>query len=64
MIQKMRLLKKNCEEMFREQIQWAKEADVDFILGETFAIVGEALLALKVIKEFGLPSVINMTFPQ
>jgi len=49
---------------YREQIGWAKEAGVDFIIGETFDFVGEALAALSVIKEFGLVAVITMTFHQ
>lgn len=47
--------------MFREQCKWAKEANVDFILGETFFSWGEAALALQAIKEVGLPAIINMT---
>jgi betaine-homocysteine S-methyltransferase len=38
------------EEMFREQVQWAKEANVDFMLGETFSFLEEALLALSIIR--------------
>jgi len=53
-----------CREMFREQVKWAKEANVDFIIGETFSVLGEALLALKVIKEFQVPAVITMAFHQ
>jgi len=34
---------------------------VDFILGETFGFIGEALLALKAIKEVGLPAIINIS---
>jgi len=47
--------------MFREQCQWAKEEGVDFIVGETFDSVGEALLALEEIKRVGLPAVITLT---
>jgi len=49
-----------CKKMFREQIQWAKEANVDYIIAETFSYLGEALLALEIIKEFNLPSVVTL----
>ncbi|MGI8778847.1 MAG: homocysteine S-methyltransferase family protein [Solirubrobacteraceae bacterium] len=48
--------------MFEEQVAWAVEADVDFIIGETFSWVQEALIALEVIQATGLPAVI--TFAQ
>ena len=46
--------------MFEEQVGWAAEAGVDYIIGETFSYVEEALLALDVIKETGLPAVITL----
>jgi len=46
--------------MFREQIAWAKDEGVEFILGETFSWYGEALMANDEIIKAGLPSVINM----
>ena len=46
--------------MFEEQVAWAVEADVDFIIGETFSWAEEALIALDVIKETGLPAVITL----
>jgi betaine-homocysteine S-methyltransferase len=45
--------------MYEEQIRWATEEGVDFIVAETLDYVGEALIALEVIKEFGLPAVVN-----
>src|ERR1700751_3763694 len=36
--------------MFEEQTGWAVEAEVDFIIAETFSHVEEALIALDVIK--------------
>lgn len=45
-------------EMFTEQVGWAAEADVDFVIGETFRYLGEARIALEVIREAGLPSVV------
>ena len=47
--------------MFEEQTQWAVEAGVDFMIGETFSWGEEALLALEVIQETGLPSVITLS---
>lgn len=45
--------------IFTEQVVWAKEEGVDFIIGETFSFLGEAIIALEVIKLHGLPSVIT-----
>lgn len=46
--------------MFAEQVGWAAEAGVDYVIGETFWYGAEALLALEVIREFGLPAVITL----
>jgi betaine-homocysteine S-methyltransferase len=46
--------------MFEEQTRWAIEAGVDFIIAETFSHAEEALLALDVIKETGLPAVVTL----
>jgi betaine-homocysteine S-methyltransferase len=46
-------------EMYREQIEWAAEEGADFIISETNDYVGEALIALEVIQEFGLPSLVS-----
>ena len=46
--------------MFEEQVHWAAEEGVDFIVGETFAFAGEALVATEVIKEAGLDAVITL----
>jgi betaine-homocysteine S-methyltransferase len=46
--------------MFEEQVAWAVEAGADFIIGETFSWAEEALIALDVIKETGLPAVITL----
>jgi betaine-homocysteine S-methyltransferase len=48
-------------EQYHEQVAWAAEAGADFILAETIEYVGEALLALEVIKSFNLPAVINFS---
>ena len=46
--------------MFEEQVRWAAEEGVDFIVGETFAFAGEALVATEVIKAAGLDAVITL----
>lgn len=46
--------------MFTEQVGWAMEAGVDYVIGETFSYAGEALLALDVIRQAGLPAVITL----
>lgn len=51
-------------EMFEEQVGWAVEAGVDFIVGETFDWGEEALIALDTIKATGLPAVITMAIHQ
>eukprot|EP00696_Hemimastix_kukwesjijk_P005635 gnl/Hemi2/17087_TR5685_c0_g1_i1.p1 gnl/Hemi2/17087_TR5685_c0_g1~~gnl/Hemi2/17087_TR5685_c0_g1_i1.p1 ORF type:complete len:351 (+),score=158.91 gnl/Hemi2/17087_TR5685_c0_g1_i1:37-1089(+) len=48
-------------QMFQEQVDWAKEAGVDFIIAETIDMVGEAALALEIIKAAGLPAVITLS---
>ena len=47
--------------MFEEQVQWASEEGVDFIIAETLDYVGEALIALDVIRQAGLPSMVTYT---
>ncbi|MFO7737101.1 MAG: homocysteine S-methyltransferase family protein [Desulfatiglandaceae bacterium] len=42
---------KRIRPMFEEQVGWAQEEGVDFFIAETFSHLGEALIALKVIKE-------------
>jgi betaine-homocysteine S-methyltransferase len=46
--------------MFDEQVAWAVEADVDFIIAETFQFAGEALMATEAIREAGLPAVVTL----
>ncbi len=46
--------------MFEEQVRWAVDAGVDYIVGETFEFDGEARLALEVIRETGLPAVVTL----
>ena len=46
--------------MFDEQIGWAVDAGVDFVIGETYSHFGEALAGLELIKAAKLPAVITM----
>jgi betaine-homocysteine S-methyltransferase len=46
--------------MFEEQIAWAADAGVDFVIAETFQYGGEALLALEVIRAAGLDAVVTL----
>ena len=42
-----------------EQVKWAVEEGADYIIGETFRYLGEAKIALDVIKAHGKPAVIT-----
>jgi len=44
---------------FTEQVAWAAEAGVDFVIAETFSWAGEALLALEAIRDAGLAAVVT-----
>jgi betaine-homocysteine S-methyltransferase len=46
--------------MFSEQVAWAAEAGVDFVIGETYSYASEALVALEVIQQAELPAVITL----
>lgn len=46
--------------MFDEQVGWAADARVDFVVAETFSFLGEALIALEAIRHAGLPSVVTL----
>jgi methionine synthase I (cobalamin-dependent) len=50
--------------MFDEQVAWAAEARVDFVIAETMNYHGEALLALESIKRAGLAAVVNLCVHQ
>ena len=50
--------------MFEEQVGWAVDAGVDFIVGETFSYAEEALIALDVIKRTGKTAVITLAMHQ
>jgi len=47
-------------EMYEEMVGWAVEEKVDYIIGETFYYAEEAFLALDIIQQTGLPSVITI----
>ena len=46
--------------MFDEQIEWAVDAGVDYVIGETFSYAEEAAIALDAILATGLPAVITL----
>jgi betaine-homocysteine S-methyltransferase len=50
--------------MFEEQVGWAAEAGVDFVIAETFSYADEAQVALEVIKEAGFTAVVTMILHQ
>jgi betaine-homocysteine S-methyltransferase len=50
--------------MFEEQVAWAVDAGVDYIIGETFSYAGEALIALDVIKRAEQTAVITLAMHQ
>ena len=49
--------------MFDEQLQWAVDAGVDFVIAETYTHGGEALLALAAAKAAGLTTVVTLAIP-
>jgi betaine-homocysteine S-methyltransferase len=46
-------------EMYREQLRWAVDEGVDFVISETNDYLGEALIGLEVIQEHDLPAVVT-----
>src|SRR2546427_9529546 len=49
--------------IFDEQIGWAGDAGVDFLVGETYSFGGEAPLGLQAIKRSGKPAGDNRSVP-
>jgi len=47
---------------FDEQLALQMEAGIDFVIGETFSWLGEALLAVESGKKTGLPVMVTMSF--
>ena len=50
-----------CQKMYEEQVVWAKEAGVDFVVAETINWTEEMKIALKAIKDAGLIAVTNFS---
>ena len=50
---------KTIRDMYTEQVQWAVDEGVDLIMAETLIHMREAEIALELIQEAGLPSVIH-----
>ena len=55
---------KECQKMYEEQVIWAKEAGVDFVIAETINWTGEMEIALKAIKQEGLIAITNFAIPK
>ena len=55
---------KTVRAMFEEQVGWAVDAGVDFVVGETFSWAQEALIALDVIKQAKQTAVITLAVHQ
>ena len=56
--------RKGVQGMFEEQVGWAIDAGVDYVVGETFSWGQEALIALDVIKHAKQPAVITLAMHQ
>jgi betaine-homocysteine S-methyltransferase len=50
--------------MFDEQVGWAAEAGVDYVVAETFQFGGEALVAVEAVRAAGLPVVATLAVHQ
>jgi betaine-homocysteine S-methyltransferase len=48
---------------YEEQLGWALEEGVDFVIAETNDYLGEALIGLEVCHELGLPAVVTFASP-
>jgi len=46
--------------MYDEQLRWAVEEGIDFVISETNDYLGEALIALEVIQGLGLPAMVTL----
>jgi methionine synthase I (cobalamin-dependent) len=49
---------------YEEQLGWAVEEGIDFVIAETFDHVGEALIGLEVCEELGLPVMVTFASVQ
>jgi betaine-homocysteine S-methyltransferase len=52
--------KQTVRAMYAEQLGWAVEEGIDFVISETNDYLGEALIALEVIQNLGLPAMVTM----
>ena len=50
--------------MYAEQLGWAAEEGIDFVISETNDYLGEALIALQVSQELGLPAMVTLATTQ
>lgn len=50
--------------MYQEQLGWAVEEGIDMVIAETNDYLGEALIALDVIKALGLPAMVTLATVQ
>ncbi len=46
--------------IYREQLQWAMQEGIDFVISETNDYLEEALIGLQEIKRLGLPSMVTL----
>ena len=49
---------------YEEQLGWAVEEGIDFVIAETYDHVGEALIGLDVCKQLGLPVMVTLASVQ
>ena len=52
--------KQTVRAMYAEQLGWAAEEGIDFVISETNDYLGEALIALEVTSELGLPAMVTL----
>jgi betaine-homocysteine S-methyltransferase len=50
--------------MYEEQLGWAVEEGIDFVISETNDYLGESLIALEVIKQLGLSAMVTLASVQ
>jgi betaine-homocysteine S-methyltransferase len=50
--------------MYAEQLGWAVEEGIDFVISETNDYLGEALIALEVTRGLGLPAMVTLATTQ
>jgi betaine-homocysteine S-methyltransferase len=55
---------KKVREVYEEQLRWAVDEGIDFVIAETNDYLEEALIGLKVIKSFGLPAMVTLATVQ